>query len=164
MVGTNADDFDDYLRAKLARHVRFAYMLCGHRADAEDLVADVLESCYPKWRRITDRGDPDKYVRGAIIKRVRSRHRKAFRRYEASTSTVPDAPDPGLDVDQQVLHFMALQQLSRVARIVVVARVEGGLSWNEVGELVGYSTRQAQRIYNDAIAELRTILGARSYG
>ncbi|TNM37678.1 hypothetical protein FHP29_18005 [Nocardioides albidus] len=159
MADTNAEEFSEYVRAREVRYVRLAYLLCGNQADAEDLVQDVLMACYPKWRRITQNGDPDKYVRGAIVKRSRGLPRRAFRRKEALGSAVPDVADPELDVAEPVFRVMALQKLSHVARVVVVARVEAGLSWQEIGELVNYSPRQAQRIYNDALEELRSHLG-----
>ncbi|MGW4947659.1 sigma factor [Actinoplanes sp. NPDC004185] len=46
------DGFDDFVRSRSTGLLRIAYLLTGDRHSAEDLVQEVLEQMYVKWRRI----------------------------------------------------------------------------------------------------------------
>jgi RNA polymerase sigma-70 factor (ECF subfamily) len=50
-----------------------------------------------------------------------------------------------------------LTQLDSASREIVVLRVWGGLSWDEIAELVGSSRSSAQRTYVQALEQLRKL-------
>jgi hypothetical protein len=55
-------DFTDFVTHRAASLLRTAFLLCGgDRPAAEDLLQDVLERAYPRWRRI--KGKPEPYLR-----------------------------------------------------------------------------------------------------
>src|SRR6266516_6260953 len=60
-------DFRDYVVARSRTLLRVAYLLTGHRADAEDLVQVALAKTYLAWERIQDRRAVDGYVRRAMV-------------------------------------------------------------------------------------------------
>lgn len=48
----NGLTFDDFIRDELAALLRFAGVLAGNRADAEDLMQDVLLGTHRRWPTI----------------------------------------------------------------------------------------------------------------
>lgn len=66
-IGDQADldaardaSFEEYVAGVSGRLFTMALLLTGrHRAEAEDLLQDVLERAYRRWGRITRNGDPD---------------------------------------------------------------------------------------------------------
>ena len=82
------DGFDDFVQSRSTGLLRIAYLLTGNRHSAEDLVQEVLEQMYVKWRRID--GMPEAYARRALVNRAANRWRRRGRR--------PEAPLEGHDV------------------------------------------------------------------
>ena len=71
--------FDEHHRAL---H-RLAFLLCGERARAEDLVAEAFAKVYPRWRR-GGVDDLAPYLRMAVVNQARGRwRRKALEDREA---------------------------------------------------------------------------------
>lgn len=57
-------EFVDFVTHRSPALLRTAYLLCGgDHAAAEDLLQEVLERVFPRWRRI--RAHPEPYVRAA---------------------------------------------------------------------------------------------------
>src|SRR5215813_3135489 len=83
------DSFEDYVAASSGRLLRFAYVLCGVRFLAEDLVQDVLSRTHRHWRRI-ERENPDAYLRAALV-----RAHLSWRRRRVSTEKVLAEPSEG---------------------------------------------------------------------
>ena len=54
-------DFEDFVALRPQALLRTAYLLCGDKGAAEDILQDVLMSMYGKWRRI--RTSPEAYAR-----------------------------------------------------------------------------------------------------
>ena len=81
--------FEEYVAARQAGLLRTAYLLTGHRQDAEDLVQTALVKVVPHWNRID--GDPDPYVRRVLVRENISRWRR--RRWREVLGH--DTPEPG---------------------------------------------------------------------
>ncbi|HEU4947928.1 MAG TPA: hypothetical protein VFT31_12305 [Kribbella sp.] len=47
---TRGDDFDEFVRGSSTRLLRTAVLLTGDRSAAEDLVQEVYEGVYVRWR------------------------------------------------------------------------------------------------------------------
>src|ERR1041384_5155834 len=78
-TGMNEADFTDFVTHRGAALLRTAFLLCGgDRTAAEDLLQDVLERAFPKWRRI--RGRPEPYLRAALANTAANRWRSRSRR------------------------------------------------------------------------------------
>jgi hypothetical protein len=58
--------FDDYVAARSATLLRFAYLLCGDRHLAEDLVQEVLIRAHRRWSAI-EAGNPGAYLKRALV-------------------------------------------------------------------------------------------------
>ncbi|MFC0004315.1 SigE family RNA polymerase sigma factor [Micromonospora siamensis] len=123
-----ADSFDEFVRSRSTALLRSAYLLTTDRHAAEDLLQDVLERLYAKWRRA--RSAPDTYARKILVNRAIDRWRFRGRRPEAPLDERTGAP--ALDhadhvvVRQTVL--AALRTLPARQRAAVVLRYLDDLS------------------------------------
>jgi DNA-directed RNA polymerase specialized sigma24 family protein len=79
-------DFELFVASRSTVLLRTAYLLCaGDRAAAEDLLQDVLERMYPKWRRL--KGNPEAYARVALANASANRWRTRSRRVRETPLT-----------------------------------------------------------------------------
>jgi RNA polymerase sigma-70 factor (sigma-E family) len=123
-------DFTEFVNTRSPVLLRTAYLLCGgdHGA-AEDLLQDVLERVYPKWRRI--RANPESYVRAAMANAATNRWRRRARRVvevPLLTGSGPVVPGPEPGVADQDLVVRALGALPARMRAVLVLRFFDDLS------------------------------------
>jgi RNA polymerase sigma-70 factor (sigma-E family) len=133
------DSFEEYVTASSGRLLRFAYMLCGDRYLAEDLVQDVLSRTHRHWRRV-EADNPDAYVRAALV-----RAHLSWRRRRVSTEKVlSEPPEPGwgpADFAQQIASrdelWALLATLPRAQRAVMVLRFYEDLDDKRIAEVLG---------------------------
>jgi RNA polymerase sigma factor (sigma-70 family) len=97
-------------------------------------------------------------VRNRAISLLRQSHRQ--RRHEAAASRQEAwfAPTAESTVDPQLI-TAALRELPDEQREVIVARIWGGLNFEQIGEVVGASTSSAHRRYEAGLKTLRIKLG-----
>ncbi|GAA4756830.1 hypothetical protein GCM10023350_48020 [Nocardioides endophyticus] len=91
--------FDEFVAASADRLVRTAYLLCGDRGHAEDLVQAVLLCTARRWR--TARSQPEAYARRVVVNLAKDRWRdlKTPSRFDGKLFGVSS---PSLDEDQMV--------------------------------------------------------------
>jgi DNA-directed RNA polymerase specialized sigma24 family protein len=86
--------FDEFVAGSSARLFTMARLLSGgHRAEAEDLLQGAYERAYRRWRRISRRGDPERYVRQMLVNASVDRWRRLRRHPEVPL--VVTGADPG---------------------------------------------------------------------
>jgi RNA polymerase sigma-70 factor (sigma-E family) len=135
------ESFEEYVSNRSGRLLRFAYVLCGDRHLAEDLVQDVLARAVRRWSRI-EAEEPDAYLRAAIV-----RAHLSWRRRRASTESVlADPPEPaesGPDFTQRLAVrdelWSLLTGLTKAQRSVVVLRYYEDLDDQRIAEVLGCS-------------------------
>ena len=88
--------------------------------------------------------------------RVMDRRRHAREKQVATAEAVEDDPAGQLIIDE-ILE--AVLHLDDPSREVVTARIWGTLNFDEIGELCGVSTATASRRYQDALVQLRRLMG-----
>jgi RNA polymerase sigma-70 factor (sigma-E family) len=151
-------EFDDFVRARSTGLLRVAYLLTGDRHAAEDLVQDVLEGMYVRWRRI--RGAPDAYARRALVNRAVNRWRRRGRRPEAALGDfevgLPDHSD-GVAIREAVVG--ALKQLPPRQRAAVVLRYLDDLPVVEVAAALDCSVGTVKSNAARGLERLRAVLG-----
>jgi len=149
---TAPDQFAEFVRARHAALLRYAYLLCGDAHLAEDLVQDALERTGIAWRRIERQGDPEGYLRRVITNRYLNRVRSLRRE-----RLVGDAPDTAGAVvepsDGSLLQLLAC--LPRQQRAVMVMRYYLDLSEAQIAEALGCSAGTVKSTASRAIARLR---------
>jgi RNA polymerase sigma-70 factor (sigma-E family) len=132
--------FEEYVAARGDRLLRFAYVLCGTRHQAEDLVQEVLGRVHGRWHRLTHVEQPDAYLRTAIVRQFLSWRRRLSSR-EASLEVLPERADPGPDPATRYAAreemWQLLATLPRKQRVVLVLRFYEDLPDEQIAEVVG---------------------------
>jgi RNA polymerase sigma factor (sigma-70 family) len=121
---------------------------------------DVVQEAFVKLA--AQRTDPDnpvawlyRVVRNGALGAARAERRR--RRHEAfAAARVPSwfVPAEGLGLDAATV-TAALQELPIEQREVIVAHLWGGLTFEQIGEVIGTSSSTAHRRYLTALAVLR---------
>ncbi|MEZ5097308.1 MAG: SigE family RNA polymerase sigma factor [Nocardioides sp.] len=154
------DEFAAYLAARQPALLRTAYLLTGNRADAEDIVQTALAKLYLSWGRVQSRDSVDGYVRRIMVNENSSLWRRAFKRREHSTDTLPEQATASAaqavelgDRDRLLWDFV--QTLPRKQRAVVVLRYYEELTEAEVADVLGISVGTVKSQASRALGALR---------
>ncbi len=146
--------FEEYVAARQNGLLRTAYLLTGHRQDAEDLVQQALVKVVAHWHRID--GDPDPYVRQVLVRENISRWRRRRWRevlgHEAPEPLASDDPADRLDLRR------ALRALAPRQRAVIVLRYLEDRSVAETADALGVGEGTVKSQTRDALARLRSLL------
>lgn len=158
--GTTAAAFDDYVHARQLALVRYATLLSGSQAQAEDLVQDVLIRLYPRWAELTGQGDPHAYVRRCVTNEYLSwRRRWSTRHIHAVPDRVlEDVADPDTDDTSDPELWARLLRLPRQQRAAVVLRFWEGLDDAEIGEVLSCRPVTVRAHVSRGLATLRIAL------
>jgi RNA polymerase sigma-70 factor (sigma-E family) len=156
------DDFTAFVAAQSARLVNFAYLLCGHRATAEDLTQTALVKTYARWDR-TVIEDPLAYVRRAILNESRRLYRRRPPWRERPAGVAADleprrelqAPDPAGEVVGSRAVVEALAILTARERSVIVLRYVEDLTEAETARLLDIAIGTVKSTHARALAKLR---------
>jgi len=109
-----AAGFTEYVAARQTALLRTAYLLTGHRQDAEDLVQVTLVKVVPHWSKL--HGNPDAYVRTVMVRESVSRwRRRRWREVIGATAPEPVTEAPSsetrLDLQRALAALARLRQL-----------------------------------------------------
>jgi len=161
VVEGDTASFDAYVATHQAALVRYATLLCGSLAQAEDLVQDVLVRLYPRWTALDD---PHPYVRRSVTNEFLSWRRRwttrhvhvvpdaalsgeADRRVHADWTAAP-GPDPEL--------WALLGRLPRQQRAAVVLRYWEGLDDADIGAVLDCRPGTVRSHLSRGLAALRS--------
>ncbi|HUT95691.1 MAG TPA: sigma-70 family RNA polymerase sigma factor [Thermoguttaceae bacterium] len=151
----------DLIGRLLDRHGAALELYARQLCDApEDCVQEALVEL-ARQRRTPDDVLPWLYrvVRNKALSASRSARRRRRHETEAAGHRATwFTPSPGNAVDAESA-TAALESLSLEQREVVVAHLWGGLTFRQVGHLVGTSDSTAHRRYEAALSTLREKLG-----
>jgi RNA polymerase sigma-70 factor (sigma-E family) len=148
--------FDAFVVSSSSRLLRTAYLLCGDRGHAEDLVQTALMRTARQWRRARDA--PEAYARRVVVNLAKDRWRQLSRRpTEAPLAT--DIPESEVNAfeDRDVL-LRATQQLADGQRAVLVLRYFDDLSVEETAAVLGCSVGTVKSQTSRALDNLRAAL------
>jgi RNA polymerase sigma-70 factor (sigma-E family) len=145
-------DFDTYVRARLPHLIKFACALSADEHAAADLVQDALERTLLKWPKV--HGDPEPYIRRAMVNRSISIWRKLRR--ETVTDRIPERHDEQPGHDEAL--FAALRRLPPKQRAVIALRYLEDLTEADTASVLGCAVGTVKSQSNSAIAKLRTLL------
>ena len=153
---TRDAEFSSYMNARQASLLRTAYLLTGDRHTAEDLVQTAFAKLYLAWDKVQDQGSIDGYVRRILVNEHNSLWRRAWKRRELASETLPDRPhhdeyDAGAGRELWEL----VQTLPKKARAVVVLRYYEELSEAETADALGISVGTVKSQASRALAVLR---------
>jgi RNA polymerase sigma-70 factor (sigma-E family) len=151
------DGFREYVSARQRTLLRSAWLLTGDWASAEDIVQVALMKVWPRWSHIIATGDPDGYVRRAVLTTFLSARRRRWTG-EYATAELPEYVAPG-DAYAAVEHrdqlVRALRRLGRRQRAVLVLRYVEDLTDAQVADLMGCSVATVRSQASRALAAIR---------
>lgn len=153
--------FEEFANARLPAVLRFAGVLTGDRALAEDVVQDVLIRAQARWRKIGQLEHPEPYVRKMIVNEFISSKRRTWRFLPVGTAVITE---PALDhapghAERDAL-LAELGKLPRRQRAVLVLRYYEGLSDSEIAGVLGCKPGTVRGYASRALAALRVELRA----
>jgi RNA polymerase sigma-70 factor (sigma-E family) len=141
-----------------ARHglalTRFAFVLCGDRGRAEDLVQDAYLAMYRRFGAELPLRAPVAYARRVIVHAQLS----AARRRSSTETPVGELPEPAADeppTDEQDAMWRALAGLPDRQRAVLVLRYYVDLTDREIADLLGMRPGTIRSLAARAFAHLR---------
>jgi RNA polymerase sigma-70 factor (sigma-E family) len=149
-------DFSTYVRTRSARLVRAAYLLTGDRQLAEDLAQTALAKVSLRWNVVSGRGDPDAYVRKAMVRTAIGWRRRRWHG-ERPTAPMPEVAvvDSTAAVDARHRLRAALLSLPPRQRAVVVLRYYEDLSEADTAATLGCSIGAVKSQTAKGLARLR---------
>ncbi len=149
-----------------AELARFAWLLLGEKAAAEDLAADAMLAVWKQWNRVERSASGIAYARGIVANLAKTRIRSAVRerRRNAMFWLRPGESVSEPNVAAVVDVRRALARLPFRKRACVVLRHSLGLSELETAEALGVSVGTVKSQTSKGLAELRKILGPPSGG
>ena len=155
------DEWRTWLREKGPRFLLFARQHTRLEADAEDVLQDALVESWQRAGRMPDDALVFCTIRRRSIDLARSSDRRTCREEEYCLGNAWFAPgmDPG--IDQREIHRIleeAVKSLVPVYREVIVLKLWGGLTFQQVAETLGVPANTAASRYRYAIEELRKSL------
>jgi RNA polymerase sigma-70 factor (sigma-E family) len=153
------EGFREFVRARLPRLSRAAYLLAGGHAQAEDLLQSALIKAADHWSRVSKAGDPEAYVRKILYhEHIRSWRRRRF--LEHPTATLPDrtaTSDETGRAEMRLVLEQALAKLTRRQRAVVVLRYFEDLSEADTAQVMGTSVGTVKSQTSHALGRLRVL-------
>jgi RNA polymerase sigma-70 factor (sigma-E family) len=157
-------DFEQWVTQKADALLRFAYVLTGDKALAEDAVQDALTTACSRWGRVSKADDPEAYVKRMVVNAHISWWRR-FRRREAPVEdpvrTAPAAPDGTAARAESEAIWALCATLPDKQRAAVVLRFYEELSYAEIGVLLHCAEATARSHVHRALAALKTTLSTR---
>lgn len=155
-VAAAPDGFSDYVAARRRSLLGTAWLLTGDRPLAEDLVQTVLVKVWPRWEKVARAGDPDAYVRRALVTTFLSGRRRRWTG-ETPTDPLPDsaAADQLVGVELRDRVAGLLDRLPPRQRAVVVLRFHQDCSEAQTALLLGCSVGTVKSQTSKALATLR---------
>jgi RNA polymerase sigma-70 factor (sigma-E family) len=160
--------FEEFADMRLPAVLRFAGVLTGDRALAEDVVQEVLIRAHARWRKIGRLDHPESYIRKMIVNEFISSKRRTWRFIPAGslpTGTRPDIADQHT-ADHAAHHaeraalLAEIGKLPRRQRAVLVLRYYEGLSDPEIATVLGCAAGTVRGYASRALATLRVEMRA----
>jgi RNA polymerase sigma-70 factor (sigma-E family) len=165
---TNDEDaFRRFAAGSVAPLGRLAYLLCGDRHFAEDLVQTCLIRMYMAWPRIHHPEKVDAYARRVLLRCWLNETRKPWRRRELRNGDVPDRADPAADPSRTIgskpVNDVLAQALERVPprqRAAIILRYWSQLSVTETAKIMRCSEGNVKSQSARGLDALRAALTA----
>jgi RNA polymerase sigma-70 factor (sigma-E family) len=159
-VGSDLEqEYVEYVRARLARLHRMAYLLCGDASRADDIVQSALTTLYVRWRHIRGADSIDAYVHTMVVRTFLGEKRRAWDRVRLVPAT-PDRPESSMEPGVlERLHVQAaLRRLSPRQQAVLVLRFMLDMSVADVAKVLGCAEGTVKSQTANGLVALRKVL------
>ncbi|MGN9787019.1 SigE family RNA polymerase sigma factor [Nonomuraea sp. ZG12] len=152
-------DFGAFVATRATSLLRVAYLACGDKTEAEDLLQAALERTYRNWDRVACHDNPEPYVRRVIINAAISRARRRAIFSIIPMYSPPETPARASDPDLLHVLMEALRALPPRQRAVIVLRYWEDLTEAQTAEVLGCAVGTVKSQASKAMAKLRSALG-----
>ncbi|WP_127504434.1 SigE family RNA polymerase sigma factor [Actinoplanes solisilvae] len=152
-------EFVEFVRGRLPRLHRTAYLLCSDAHRADDIVQTTLAALYVSWRKASAADNLDGYVHRILVRRYLDERRRGWSRVLLGDHPAPSA-SPGADhgIGERDALITALRALPKGQRAVVVLRYFGDLTVEQTAEALGCSVGNVKSQCARGLAALRGVL------
>ncbi|MET8149051.1 SigE family RNA polymerase sigma factor [Actinoplanes sp. NPDC049668] len=145
-----------FVRARYGPLLRTAYLLCGDRGKAEDLVQTALAKTVAAWPRLQGAEGIDRYVQRILVNTyVTSRRRRSWWEQPLGRLVESRARDEYVGVEQRDWLRRALEGLPARQRAAVVLRFYEDLSEQEASHALGCSVGTVKSLSSRGLQTLR---------
>jgi RNA polymerase sigma-70 factor (sigma-E family) len=161
--------FEEFADNRLPAVLRFAGVLTGDRALAEDVVQEVLIRAHARWRKIGRLDHPESYIRKMIVNEFISSKRRTWRFIPTGTgletgletgSETWKIPDHAAHHAERAALLAEIGKLPRRQRAVLVLRYYEGLSDPEIAKVLGCTPGTVRGYASRALTTLRVEMRA----
>ncbi|HWS31966.1 MAG TPA: SigE family RNA polymerase sigma factor [Actinoplanes sp.] len=151
-------EFVEFVSGRLPRLQRTAYLLCGDRHLAEDIVQSAVTTLFVQWKRNTVIENADAYLHRILVRRyLDERRRKWFG--VLLGDRLPDTPAvPQPAVEERDALMAALRTLPNKQRAAIVLRYYDDLSVEQTAEALHCSPATVRSQCSRGLAVLREVL------
>lgn len=151
------------------RHHGVVFRTCVAILNDEDLAADASQNCFIKAFGAIDRFRGEAAIRTwllaiagnearGLLRKIKGRREQSIEDVVPVTSS-DDDPSEQVTLDAEVARVrLVLSQLPRKQRLSVTLRIDEGLSFREIGEIIESSEGAARVNYHHGIRRLRELL------
>jgi RNA polymerase sigma-70 factor (ECF subfamily) len=161
-VSGDRPPFDELYREFLPRIYAYVRVQLGDQSDAEDITAQVFVNAFRAYRRFEPRAATPaawlfRIARNACLDHFRKAQRRQRAERALSREPVPEQ-DAGRLVEDRLLYRELLEAVTALPprqREAISLRHGSGLSFQEVGELMGCSEDAAKMLYHRGLKTLR---------
>lgn len=155
------DEAEEFARTRLDALRRFAYVICGSAAEADDLAQIAVVEVWRRWRTAAE--NPDAYARRVIVTRNVSRWRR-WRREVPVDDPGAASDDPALAQVTDPEMWQALRRLTKAERTVIVLHVLYGYTFTEIAAMSDEPRGTISSRYTRARKALRGHLTTQAQG
>jgi RNA polymerase sigma-70 factor (sigma-E family) len=157
MQQADETEFREFVSARMTPLRKSAYLLCGDRHLADDLVSAAVLKLYRNWRRVRRADHPDAYLRRILVNVWLDERRRPWRREHPAA----ELPEPAPAAHDHADRLALLAQLARLPprrRAVLVLRYYEGLGIEETAQLLDLAPGTVKAHTHHALAQLRALL------
>lgn len=161
MRSERESEYVEFVRGRLARLHRTAYLLCGDGHRADDIVQATLTALYVSWKKASRADNLDGYTHRILVRRYLDERRLRWSRVRlgevppAGVPTIAGADDRLGERDELMA---ALRALPKGQRAVIVLRYFDDLSVEATAEALDCSVGNVKSQCSRGLASLRGFL------
>ncbi|GAB1641393.1 SigE family RNA polymerase sigma factor [Krasilnikovia sp. MM14-A1259] len=145
-----------FVRARYGSLLRTAFLLCGDRGKAEDLVQTTLAKTVAAWPRLHQSDGIDHYVQRVLVNTyVTARRRRSWWEQPLGRLVDSQARDEYVGVEQRDVLRRALDGLPARQRAAVVLRFYEDLSEQDTARALGCSVGTVKSLSSRGLQTLR---------
>jgi len=152
-------DFEAFFETEFERLFQTLYLICGDRAEAEDLAQETMARLYERWDRVTAAENPSAYLYTSAFNLHRRRLRRLVLSRRTNSKPNESSPDPAHVVETRTEVLRLLASLPRAQREALVLVEWLGLTTEEAGRVLGIEAVSVRGRLHRARAALRERFG-----